>query len=123
MSRRKILVADDNAAIVDVMKIVLEREGFEVITTLNGKNIVKLCEQKPDLIFLDIWMSGADGNVLCKQIKENEDFKHIPVVIFSASRKIKQIAIECGAEDFLSKPFDLKELLKVVHKHTSPGAS
>jgi len=70
-----------------------------------------------DLIFLDIWMSGADGNVLCKQIKENDEFKHIPVIIFSASRKIKQIAIECGAEDFLSKPFDLKDLLKLVHKH------
>lgn len=117
MSRKKILVADDNAAIVDVMKMVLEREGFEVITTLNGKDILKLCEQKPDLIFLDIWMSGADGNVLCKQIKENDGFRHIPVILFSASRKIKQLTADCGAQDFLTKPFDLKDLLKLVHKH------
>ena len=121
MPLKKILVADDNSGIVDVMQIVLENEGFEVITTMNGKNILKLCEQKPDLIFLDVWMSGVDGNVICKQIKANDDFKHIPVIIFSANKNTKEIAIDCGADGFLSKPFDLSDLLRMTHKHITPG--
>jgi CheY-like chemotaxis protein len=121
MLRKKILVADDNAGIVDVMKMVFENEGFDVITTLNGNNILKLCEEKPDIIFLDVWMSGVDGNDICKQIKTNDGFNNIPVIIFSASRKIKQIAIDCGADDFLSKPFELKQLLSITHKYTAPG--
>lgn len=119
MPVKKILVADDYFGIVDVMRIVLEDEGFEVITTLNGKNILKLCEQKPDLIFLDIRMAGANGNVICKEIKANEDFKHISVIIFSAHKNIKQIAIDCGADGFLSKPFELSDLLNMAHKYTT----
>lgn len=121
MIRKKILVADDNAGIVDVMKMVFENEGFDVITALNGNNILKLCEEKPDIIFLDVWMSGVDGNDICKQIKTNDGFNNIPVIIFSASRKIKQIAIDCGADDFLSKPFELKQLLSITHKYTASG--
>ena len=121
MIRKKILVADDNAGIVDVMRMVFETEGFDVITTMNGNNILKLCEEKPDIIFLDVWMSGVDGNDVCKQIKTNDGFSHIPVIIFSASRKIKQIAIDCGADDFISKPFELKTLLSITHKYTAPG--
>jgi len=121
MPLKKILVADDNSGIVDVMQIVLENEGFEVITTMNGNNILELCEQKPDLIFLDIWMSGVDGNIICKQIKAHEGYKYIPVIIFSANKNTKQISIDCGADGFLSKPFELSELLSIAHKHTTPG--
>jgi len=121
MIRKKILVADDNAGIVDVMKMVFENEGFDVITTMNGNNILKLCEEKPDIIFLDVWMSGVDGNDICKQIKTSNGFNNIPVIIFSASRKIKQIAIDCGADDFLSKPFELKQLLSITHRYTASG--
>jgi two-component system alkaline phosphatase synthesis response regulator PhoP len=121
MVRKKILVADDNAGIVDVMKMVFETEGFDVIATMNGNNILKLCEEKPDIIFLDVWMSGVDGNDICKQIKADGGFNHIPVIIFSASRKIKQIAIDCGADDFISKPFELKTLLSITHKYIARG--
>ena len=119
MPVKKILVADDDSGILDVMQIVLEDEGFEVTTTINGNNILNLCEQKPDLIFLDILMSGADGKVICKQIKDNHNFKDIPVIIFSAARNLKVAAEDCGADGFLSKPFELDELLDIAHKHTS----
>ena len=120
MSIKKILVADDDAGIVDVMQIVLEDEGFEVIATMNGSNIFKLCEQKPDLIFLDIWMSGMDGNIICRQLKADEKLKHIPVIMFSANRDIKQIAFESGADDFLAKPFEIAELTRLAYKYTKP---
>jgi CheY-like chemotaxis protein len=119
MPAKKILVADDDSGILDVMQILLEDEGFEVITTLNGDNILKLCDQKPDLIFLDVRMSGVSGNIICRQIKMDSDFRNIPVIIFSATRNIKQVAIDCGADGFLSKPFELNELLKMAHEHTA----
>lgn len=118
MPDKKILVADDDSGIVDVMQIVLEDDGFDVITTMDGLNILKLCEQKPDLIFLDIWMSGINGNIICKQLKMSDKFKHIPVIMFSANRNTKQISIECGADDFLAKPFEIGELLRLAHKYT-----
>ncbi len=120
MLGKKILVADDDSGILDVMQIVLEDEGFDVITTISGTNVLDLCEQKPDLIFLDVWMSGIDGNIICKQIKANYNLKHIPVILFSATRNIKQVAKDCGADGFLSKPFELVELLDVAHAHTNP---
>ena len=115
----KILVADDDPGIIDVMKIVLEDEGIEVITTMNGENILKLCREKPDIIFLDIWMSGMDGNIICRRIKEDKDLKHIPVIMFSANGNTKKIATECGADGFLPKPFELDELLDMINKYTA----
>lgn len=114
---KKILVADDDAGIVDAMQILLEDEGYDVIATMNGENIVKLCEQKPSLIFLDIWMSGVNGNVVCQQLKAADATKDIPIIMFSANRDTKDIAIQCGADDFLTKPFELTRLLEIVHKY------
>ncbi|MEO7960221.1 MAG: response regulator [Ginsengibacter sp.] len=116
---KKILVADDDAGIVDVMQIVLEDEGYKVITTMSGQNVKELCKQKPDLIFLDIWMSGADGKEICEELKADPKTKNIPVIIFSANRDTKEIASECGAEDFILKPFEIKELLELARKYTS----
>ncbi len=119
MSNKKILVAEDDPGIIDVMKIVLENGGFNVTTAMNGNNILKLCEQKPDLIFLDVWMSGINGNEICKQLKAHKEFKRIPVIIFSANKDTKQIAEECGADAFLAKPFDISELLHLAHLFTN----
>jgi Response regulator containing CheY-like receiver, AAA-type ATPase, and DNA-binding domains len=119
MDKKKILVADDDAGIVDAMQILLEDEGYEVITTMDGANVEKLYSQKPDLVFLDIWMSGINGGTICETLKANEATKNIPVVIFSANRDTEQIALQCGADDFLSKPFEIKQLLDIVHKYLS----
>ncbi len=116
---KKILVADDDPGIVDVMQIVLEDGGYSVITTMNGKNVMKLCAQSPapDLIFLDIWMSGMDGKIICRELKSDPATKHIPVIIFSANRDTREIAAECGAEDFILKPFEIKDLLVMAEKY------
>ena len=66
MHKKKILVADDDPGIVDAMQILLEDEGYDVITTMDGENIFKMYEQNPDLVFLDIWMSGVNGNTVAK---------------------------------------------------------
>ncbi len=115
---KKILVADDDAGIVDVMQILLEDDGFIVITTMDGKKVKLLCKENPDMIFLDIWMSGVDGKVICKELKADPKTSNIPVVMFSANRDTKEIALECGANDFILKPFEIEELLALAHKYT-----
>jgi len=117
MDQRKILVADDDPGIVDAMQILLEVHGYKVLTTLKGEDIEKMCAQKPDLIFMDIWMSGVDGNIICEQLKASPENKNIPIIMFSANWDTKDIALNCGANGFLLKPFEIKELMKLVHEH------
>ncbi len=114
---KTILVADDDLAIVEAMQMLLEDDGYNVITTLDGKEVKKLCDKKPDLIFLDIWMSGVDGKEVCRQIKSDPATKKIPVVMFSANRDTREISLQCGADDFILKPFEIKDLLALVHKY------
>jgi CheY-like chemotaxis protein len=117
MLKKKILVADDDPGIIDAMQILLEDEGYEVITTTDGETILKMYEQKPDLVFLDIWMSGMNGNVICRKLKEDKETRDIPIIIFSANRDTEEISMECGADGFLSKPFEVKDLMQIVRNH------
>lgn len=115
--RKKILIADDDRDIVDAMKVILENEGFEVIITQHAQDVLSLCYQHPDLVFIDIWMSGEAGDEVCKQIKSQDQLKDIPIIIFSANNDTRQIAMDSGADGFLLKPFDLNDLLALAYKH------
>ncbi|MGI8419504.1 MAG: response regulator [Candidatus Levyibacteriota bacterium] len=117
--KHKILVADDDPAIVDSIKYLLEDEGYEVETTVNGETVGKMFEHKPDLLLLDIWMSGQDGRDICKALKSQNTTKHIPIIMISANKDTEHIAKEAGADDFLGKPFDIDALLKKVKKQLS----
>lgn len=119
MSKKKVLVADDDASIIDVMQILLEENGYDVITAQNPADIDGLVTQNPDIILLDIWMSGVSGNDVCKRIKSNNAYKNIPIIMFSANRDTKEIAMQCGANGFIAKPFEISEVLKVIENHTS----
>ena len=114
---KKVLVADDDPAILDVMRMMLEFEGYEVSTTANGATILQMDSGFPDLLLLDIWMSGTDGRELCRKLKLNEKTKKIPVVLVSASKDIEHSAREAGADDFIAKPFEMNELLQKIEKN------
>lgn len=113
---KKILIADDDPAIVEAVTLILEEFGYEVNGTGDGQTIYKLDKKFPDLLLLDIWMSGENGRDICKYLKANPMTKKIPVIIISASRDIKKSAVESGADDFLAKPFAMYELLEKIHK-------
>src|SRR5438045_4653406 len=115
--KKKILVADDDPGIVDAMQILLEDEGYDVITTMDGETIMQMYEQKPDLVFLDIWMSGINGGTVCQKLKADPQKRSVPVIMFSANRDTEEIAMQCGAEGFLSKPFEIKQLLEITKKY------
>jgi len=116
---KKVLVADDDPAILDVMRMMLEFEGYEVTTTPNGAAILQMDSGLPDLLLLDIWMSGTDGREVCRKLKLNEKTKNIPVVLVSAIKDIEHSAREAGADDFIAKPFEMNELLQKIEKNIS----
>lgn len=121
MSHRKkkiIFVADDDIDILNLIKIVLENEGYNVVISINGLELRTL-SQKPDMVFLDINMSGVDGKDICYQFKRNADYSTIPVVLLSADMNIGVIAAACGADGYVAKPFDINEIIEIASKHTN----
>lgn len=113
---KRILIADDDEAIVDATSMMLEMVGYEVSHTLNGAAVHAALLSRPDLLVLDIWMSGIDGRDVCRQIKTDPATVDIPVLMISASREIKDSALASGANDFLAKPFDMNDLLTRIEK-------
>ena len=121
MSTKKIIVVDDSPAILDSVKLMLNMEGFEVSNYERGSdmfNSLLETSTKPDVILMDMWLSGEDGRDICKMIKQHQEFKNIPVVIMSASRGLGDSAIESGAIDFIPKPFELEEILEKIYRFT-----
>lgn len=116
MSKR-ILIADDDLAILESLKLLLEMFHYEVETTADGRVVEKIREVRPQLLLLDIWMSGVDGREICREIKRDKEMSKIPVIMVSASRDVSRSSKESGAEEFLPKPFEMDELLQKVGKY------
>lgn len=114
--KKRIFVADDDPAIVDALQFMLEEAGYNVDTTVDGETIGKMFEDEPDLLLLDIWMSGQDGRDICKALKAQDSTRHIPIIMISANKDTEKFAKEAGADDFLSKPFEMDDLLGKVKK-------
>ena len=116
--KKKILIAEDDRAILEVVKIILENEGYTTVSTDREETIFKIANtDAPHLILLDIWLSGHDGGKIAKELKTNKKTKNIPVVMLSANTETEKITIESGADGFLLKPFDIDDLLQIVRKH------
>ena len=112
---KKILIADDDPGIVDAVEMLLSFSGYDVSSTYDGRDALKLSnEQIPDLFLLDIWMSGVDGRDICRELKQNIQTRHIPVLMISASNDIHHSAIDAGADDFMTKPFDMQQLIDKI---------
>ena len=113
----KIYVIDDDKDLLKVVKSLLLKKGFNVSTFMDWKiarEAIKLIE--PQLILLDVFLSGIDGLDICQRLKASPATRHIPILMFSAFPKIAEIAIaEYGADDFIAKPFEMSDLIKKVH--------
>ncbi len=114
---KKIMIIDDDPAILDSIGMLLEFEGYRVTASSDATGLLSMESEFPDLLLLDIWMSGMDGRDICKQLKQKSYTKNIPVVLISASQEIEKSAQQAGANDFLSKPFEVDDLLRKVEKH------
>ncbi len=113
-AKKQILIADDDHAILEAITLILNEAGYDVQTTLDGGTVIEMSEDFPDLLLLDIWMSGVDGREVCLAWKKQDKTKNIPIIIVSANKDTEQIAKDVGADDFISKPFDMDMLLEKV---------
>ena len=111
---KKIMIADDDPGILDAVEMMLKFEGYNVLATEIGSNVLKLEKEIPDLLLLDIWMAGEDGRDICREFKKRINTKNIPVIMISASTELERSAKEAGADDFLEKPFNMNELLHKI---------
>lgn len=112
----KVLVVDDDLDILAVMQLLLKMKGFEVeVTTKGEETFQKVDVFKPNLILLDVLLSGYDGRIICKQLKTQDNTRHIPIIMFSAHPSAAESIKEYGANDFIAKPFDVNELISKVN--------
>lgn len=117
---KKILIVDDDAGILESLQLLLEDAGYEVLASNDGKIRHYLSEvHKPNLILMDYWLPQENGGEITKKLKSENDTKHIPVIIISASYNIRELVTEAGADDFLPKPYDMDELLQKVQKYVN----
>jgi len=109
-SKKKIiLVADDDVDLLQLVKMQLQRIGFAVQLSLNGRGITSMAKEcHPDVIMLDITMDGISGGDICKKLKQDHETSSIPIIIFSANENIEQVVNSCGANDFVRKPFNMQ---------------
>lgn len=121
--RKKIIIADDDRSILEVLKVILDRAGYKTETVLNGKSLLNQLPAGSDLILLDIRMSGTDGLLICKHLKSLDATKHIPIILVSAVPELESRAQEAGADGFLEKPFNMRQLLHIIEKYTGAQAS
>ena len=117
MANEKILVVDDEEYILELISFNLTNNGYTVLTANNGIDAVKIAiEEKPNLILLDLMIPGKDGYDVCKEVRSNIEIKNIPIIMLTAkSEEIDKIlGLELGADDYITKPFSVRELLARV---------
>ena len=113
--KKRIMIIEDDQGILDVMKSILDIHGYDVALQSaipSGKTI----NNPPDLFILDLWLGRSDGRKICRLLKKGEKTKHIPIMLVSAVTGLSKYAQDCGADDFLEKPFEIKDLVSKVKK-------
>ena len=115
---KKILLADDDPSIADVITLVFEGE-YDITSLSKGDALLNNAFELPDVFLIDKQLPGIDGLDICRFLKGNEATKLIPVIIISASPNIHHLAKSAGADDVIEKPFTIKELRRMVASHTT----
>ena len=122
MQKEKILVVDDEKNICDLLRMYLEKEGYAVVMAHNGIDAVSMfSSENPDLVLLDIMLPGLDGWQVCREIRKTSEK---PIIMLTAKDEVfdKVLGLELGADDYVTKPFDTKEIIariKAVLRRTS----
>ena len=113
---KQILVVDDDPDILDAISLTLEDQGYHIRTSEKGETAENLITEKnlPDLLILDVLLSGKDGRDIARKLKSSEKTQTIPIVMISAHPSAHITAMQAGADVFLPKPFEIDDLLDTV---------
>src|SRR5277367_2889887 len=117
---KKIALIEDDADLFALLKYNLEKEGFAMAGAQTGKGAIDLCRrERPDLIILDIMLPDSDGLDICKGIRSHPELAHIPVIFLTAraSETDRIVGLELGANDYIVKPFFIRELIARIKVH------
>jgi DNA-binding response OmpR family regulator len=113
---KRILVIDDDPGILEVFKTILEVKGFEVSTFNNGEITVnEILGKSPNVILLDVYLKGSNGVELCNRLKADSLTRNIPVIMSSAQTSDYLILRKCNAQDFISKPIDIEDMIGKIN--------
>ncbi len=112
---KTILVIDDEVILAEMLQALLEDEGYQVVTARNGREgLERLAEHHPDLILCDVMMPLLDGRELCRQVQARPEYGSMPIILMSAASAAAGLD-DCQYAAFLSKPFDLDDLLNTIN--------
>jgi CheY-like chemotaxis protein len=113
-----ILVVEDDPQVARLISLVLQRNGFESQIVADGQSALdRAREMKPTMIFADLTIKGMGGDALCSALKADLNTKAIPYIVVSGDRDIAEKARTCGADDYMGKPFEFHDLLRLVNKY------
>lgn len=110
-------MVDDEVDLVETVRFPLEMEGYQVLVSYNGEDALHQArKENPDLIILDVMLPKLDGYKVCRLLKFDERYKHIPIIMLTAKtqEKDKQVGMETGADEYITKPFEIDELVSKV---------
>lgn len=120
MEKKKVLIVDDEPDIVESLKFALELEGIECIVAQAGEDALLMARHaKPDLILLDIMLPKMNGYKVSRLLKFDQAYKHIPIIMLTAraQEKDREVGIETGADEYVTKPFAMGELVELVKRY------
>jgi DNA-binding response OmpR family regulator len=113
-----ILVVEDDPQVARLIALVLQRNGFESQIVSDGQSALERArESRPAMIFADLTIRGMGGEALCSALKSGADTKAIPYIVVSGDRDIAEKARVCGADDYMGKPFEFNDLIRLVNKY------
>ncbi len=118
IKKQRILLVDDEEDILNMTKMRLEASGYQVITASDGNTAYALAKSdSPDLIILDLMLPGMDGYQVCRLLKFDQNYRHIPVIMLTAKsqKEDKSWGEKVGADFYMTKPFEAKELLEQIN--------
>lgn len=119
MNMPRILIVEDTGFVLKALKTRLEASGYKVISASDGEEgLRKAREGKPDLILLDLMLPKLDGYKLCRLIKFDEEYEHIPIIMLTARNEAesKNLGQEVGADAYITKPYNFSQLLTTIQK-------
>jgi DNA-binding response OmpR family regulator len=115
----KVLIIDDDPAICEIMREILQYEGFDVRYLLGADRLFEeIAAFKPQVIILDLILKGITGGEVCSELKKRRSTSALPIILMSAYPRVSTSTVGCGFETFIAKPFDLDDIVSAV-KHLS----
>lgn len=113
-----ILVVEDDPQVARLIALVLQRSGYQSQIVSDGQSALQEAKAKrPSMIFADLTIKGMGGDALCNALKKQPETKEIPYIVVSGDRDIADKARKCGADDYMGKPFEFDDLLRLVKKY------